>query len=325
MSSAGDKTTGFSSAWKVLGSVTASVTAILGTAYGAIHFGKSIIASSESLSDRWARTTQGLTNAWDVFKNSIATADFSNLISDMKKAVQIGQEYADIMDEIEDRNRGVSIAESKARLKLSQLRMKMNDVNLTPKGRAAYAEEIKKTELELASIREGIKQDEYNATFKNVSETKNLNEATVKEFIEYKGNTKEKVRLADEYNKKLRDLNALSKTIVTPYGEVQKTPAEKLQIKKLQDEIRATSVDIVDMANVLNKLSPEQIKTLTEVSKGLYEAQAAGSEAIENEQKKQDKLEKTETKAIEAKKTKLEEFTEKVKQAREKIEDLTSQ
>lgn len=317
-----NKGAGFSGVWSKIGGIVSTVSGAIASAYGAIKFGQSIIASSESLSDRWAKTTTGLTFAWDSFKNSIATADFSNLFTNMRNAIKLGQEYAETLDNIEDRQRGLTVAEAKAQKELSDLRVKMNDVNLTAKGRQAYADAIIKKEQELANLRVGIAKDDLAAYTKTIVGIKNVSQADLEAFIEFKGNTEEKVALADEYNKKLRELNALNKEVATPYGTVPKTPETIRQIQSLQAEIKATDASIVSMANVLNKISPKEIETLTQKTVEYYNAQANVSQVVESTLNKQNKLELKEQKVSEQQLTNLEKYKAEIEKLRNKIEDL---
>lgn len=64
---------------------------------------KGAIASTQATADAWEKATAGLKATWDEFLQSIATADFSNLINNMANAYEQGQRLAEIMDDLGDK------------------------------------------------------------------------------------------------------------------------------------------------------------------------------------------------------------------------------
>lgn len=64
---------------------------------------KGAIASTQATADAWEKSTAGLKATWDEFLQSIATADFSNLINNMANAYEQGQRLSEIMDDLGDK------------------------------------------------------------------------------------------------------------------------------------------------------------------------------------------------------------------------------
>ncbi|MFZ4548000.1 MAG: hypothetical protein ACOYN4_11225, partial [Bacteroidales bacterium] len=281
------------SIWGKATGIFAVASGAMASIYGVIKAGQAVIASSEALSDKWEKTVTGLTFGWENFKTSIATSDFSNLLTNMQRAIKAGREYAEVMDLLEDKRRGATVSESKAALELSQLRIVMNNVNLTDQARAAYTQIIIDKEKELANVRADINKTDLEATTNAIVAKKNISKVELENFIAFQGTTEEKVKLADEYNAKVERLASMNKVQAASYGYVAvKTKEEIAAQTKLAQEIQNTSSEVKAMGKVVKNISPAEIELLTQKTVDYYQAAASVSENVERYYKKQDGLEK---------------------------------
>lgn len=77
----------------------------LGTAFGAASLAaegfNQVIERNDTIGDEFGRTTESMSSAMDTFLNSLAKADFSNFIDDMKNAISTARELYDAEDDLQ--------------------------------------------------------------------------------------------------------------------------------------------------------------------------------------------------------------------------------
>lgn len=77
----------------------------LGTAFGAASLAAEgfhqVIERNDTIGDEFGRTTESMSSAMDTFLNSLARADFSNFIDDMKNAISTARELYDAEDDLQ--------------------------------------------------------------------------------------------------------------------------------------------------------------------------------------------------------------------------------
>ena len=91
-------------AFKLMGGAVAaafSVSAI-------IAFGKAVVSSTDAGADAMERFKMGAQSAFTFLKQSIATMDFSNILTGFEDAYEAGKKFADSLDELEDRRRALA-------------------------------------------------------------------------------------------------------------------------------------------------------------------------------------------------------------------------
>ncbi len=109
---------------------------------GVINLVKDLAKQNQSLGDAWNRMTAGMTAAWDVFKTSLAATDFSNLLSNMREASRLARDLYDALDAMGEINTAYNIASSEQLERINELRVRLQDANLTEKERLAAGEEL---------------------------------------------------------------------------------------------------------------------------------------------------------------------------------------
>lgn len=253
--------------------------AAIGGVWGALRIGKSVIDSAESSSDRFAVTMGKAKSAFEFFQKSLATGDFSNFFKNMKQAIEAGAEYARQLDEIEDRNRALTIAEAEVNIeKQTQLKI-LRDATKTDEERIAAGNKIIQQENELMRLRVSIAEQAKNAridSFKALGITEETVIANLKEYESNKGI----ISQADEYNERLKLRSQL--TQIYANTTIPLTEKEKQTFKELNDQISATDKSVIafaDLRSKYTKLSGKELDELTKLYVDLYNAQASADEA----------------------------------------------
>ena len=127
-------TKGFTAA---IGQVTALIAAIAGIAKALDKVSK----ANQTFGDKWASFTTGLKGAWDEFARSVASMDFSHLFSRLHEASQAARELYDAVDGMGEIMTAYNISSAKQAKHLAQLRVEMNNQNLSLDERIAKAKE----------------------------------------------------------------------------------------------------------------------------------------------------------------------------------------
>lgn len=138
-------TKGFTAA---IGQVTALIAAIAGIGKAL----ESISKSNQAFGDRWQSFTSGLKGAWDEFARSIASLDFSHLFSRLHEASQAARELYDAIDGMGEIMTSYNIASAEQAKHLAQLRVEMNNQNLSLDERIEKAKEYLRISKQLESM-----------------------------------------------------------------------------------------------------------------------------------------------------------------------------
>jgi len=129
---------------KLKGSWVAVTGAIAGVGVamgGLIKFGKDVINSSHTLQDKWEEMSQGMKFAWDKFLSSLASGDFSNLFLNFQKAYDAGVKYAQILDDIAEKQLGYNITQAEDKEKMASLIILMRSRLQTDEQRIEYGKQ----------------------------------------------------------------------------------------------------------------------------------------------------------------------------------------
>lgn len=200
----------------IIGAGAAAI-AGLGAAVGAgiavFRSFQSVIESTRETSGAFKRTMESMKWASSEFFKSIATGDFSNMISNMTEAIKLGAEYRATLQDLDKRIQAQKVATAKGDLEFQELWAKFIDTetNSTAKrieyGKAA----IKIKEDEAQNIKKN-NDIAFEAESKKIAFQTKLGEATVKRFVsEYQQNS-DLIKQAKQYIKAQEDLKELQKS-----------------------------------------------------------------------------------------------------------------
>ena len=293
----------------------------LGALYGVMESGKAIIASSESLSDKYERTIGGLNNGFEVFKNMLANLDFSNFFTNITNAIKLGQEYADFLDTQEDKKRGLNIQEAQSNNELTKLRNSYNSVLLTETQRLVIADRMKVIIRQNGADQKKLADDNLNTTIKKIVETKRLSRAELERFINYKSGDAQIFKDADNYNKLLEERDSYQRSMASGNGMYPIVNQDAVdRTKELNEQLALIPQNVIDAANIQKRLNGNEIKTITGFTIAKIEADTKMEEALNAVDRKADKFNLT----IEKNANKLEKANTKTKELSDSIQILKS-
>lgn len=288
MGEASTKTSGFAGAWKMVGGAAAFASGIFASLYGVINTGAKAIQSSEVVSDRWAKTTAGLSSGWNVFLNSLATWNWDGFLQRMRDAVSAGREYAEVLDLMEDRTRGLTAQHKLQEAEIAKLQLAYWDHNKTAEEKAEIQKKVRDLTAQMREEDKKLAEQNYAALVKNLVDNKKINASALESFILFKGQTEEKVQLVQ----KLIDAENTYNNNVGFLGKDNKVVADAY---KTMIELRVKGVG--KYKDLLKSLGPEEIKQATDLFNAVSDAQTAyytdqanATRKMEQQEGKQEKI-----------------------------------
>ncbi len=274
-----------------------AIGASIGAVVAAWKFFKDTIESTDTSADAFARTIQGATNAYDYFKKSLATGDFTNFFSNMEKAIKLGQDYADQLDEIGNRRRGLNIAEAEANVFIEQQKKILADVTSTNDKRLAAADAIIAKETELMTTRKSIADQAIKARIESFGAL-GINEDILKANLKNFEQNKEIIKQADLYNEALAQRQTLVLEINKAGGKETSTGAFlQKELDKFNQSLSAATPEIIafaEMRSKYTKLNEKELDELTQLYIDSFNAQASADENTQRTAARRSRLLKSE-------------------------------
>lgn len=116
--------------------------AVAAAVTGVIAAVKDLAKQNQVLGDAWNRMSAGMAASWDTFKNAVASMDFSHLISNMREAYNLAKDLYNAVDALDEINAAYAISSSEQLEKINELRVALQDANLSDKERLAKGKEL---------------------------------------------------------------------------------------------------------------------------------------------------------------------------------------
>jgi len=294
---------------KVKGFAMAAGGAVAG-AMAAIKIGEGVIKSSQYATDEWNRSVAGLKNGWGEFMNAVSNMDFSNLIQRISEAAQAGRDYADVVDLMEKRQKGLSSQHKIENEQIAKLRLSYYDHNKTAKEKAAIMNEvIRLTQAQSEADNESARQN-YEGFTSTIIAAKGIKKETLEQYLLFKGTTEDKVKLIE----RLKFVERAYKNNLAASGD-----EGALTKKYYREMIELRVAGVGEMSRIESKLSQKQI----DQARALYDAVAETQTAIyankEGFYRKEEMQLKKEEKAQEKALTGVELLAKKVKDLQEQL------
>lgn len=136
-----------SAAGKMIASLGKTTVALAGVVTAIKVVGKvlnELKDQNQVLADSWGRACEGMTAAMDTVKTSVASLDFSNLISNMAAAVRLAQDLYDAADAMGEITTAYNIGLAQQLGKIDELRLKMKDTSLSEQERVQAGKDLLK-------------------------------------------------------------------------------------------------------------------------------------------------------------------------------------
>jgi hypothetical protein len=213
-------------------------------------FGK-IKSATDTLGTQWDVFMGGMKGATDEFFRTIAAGDWSNFLTNMREAVRVGREYQIILDDLQAKNRALSLLEADYRMEILQTEDVARNVSLSDEERKKAAERRIEIEEELAKKRTQIARQNYEAELTLTTQQTRLSKDRLLEVM--KDIDSETKARAEAYNDQVKLYESLQ------FQSQQQTVGSSPELaKKRQEELQLLKAEI-DGASDAVKLYAEAI------------------------------------------------------------------
>lgn len=146
------ETEGFGKSMKSFGLKAKAIWAAIGVAV--TKFAGQVKDANQKLGDGWAVVTAQMTAAWDTFKQSLASFDFSNFIGNLKEATRSAKELTQALDMSFENTNAARVLSAKQQKELARLEQIFRDQGKSDKERIAAGRRILAINKEINRINE---------------------------------------------------------------------------------------------------------------------------------------------------------------------------
>lgn len=264
---------------------------------------RNTIASTQATGDAFAVMMEGAKGATDHFFQSIASGDWSNLISGMREAVRLAEDYAIAMDSAGDAKDALTYIQAKTGADIMSNKAIIEDPDASKADKAKALEGIGRAEQELKIATEHAKEEfrkAAEAAFRKAIGTDFAHKLTEADFIEYStgygvGRDKE----FNEYSARIKEYQRRAaavntSTAHTPYGAVTttaRTEDAKIAERELQ-AYRDQNKELEAKWQILNRLTDAERQEVVSKFGEAYAAQTALATAQITENRLKRKLDR---------------------------------
>ncbi len=240
-------------------------------------FGK-IKSSTDTLGTQWDVFMGGMKGATDEFFRTIAAGDWSNFLTNMKEAIRVGREYQIILDDLQAKNRALSLIEADYRMEILETEDIARNVSLSDDVRKEAAERRIAIEEELAEKRTKIARQTYEAELMLTTQQTRLSKDRLLEIM--KDIDSETKARAIAYNEQVRQYESLQFIIrqQSVGGSPELFKARQEELQRLKTEIDGASEAVKLYAEALTgtgKTTDEQLDKMVAAYKGLKDAEVS--------------------------------------------------
>lgn len=191
---------------KAFGNAIGAVTKLapaLSAGAAAMAVAKKAMQENQSITDEWARVTEGAKASWEGFVDSIVNADFGSYFSNMGRMIQQARDAADAMDTLGTTQIFSSRAMSEYELKIRQARIVIKDPNSTAEQREAAGRTIEEAQAGKISTAQRLSDDYMQAFAAKLADyvsRKGVN-ASASDFIEQGADGRWQIRKGSLFEK----------------------------------------------------------------------------------------------------------------------------
>lgn len=252
-------------------------------AAGAVSAFNQIKNATDTLGTQWDIFIGGLKGGMNEFWRTIAAGDWSNFTGNMREAIRVGREYQDILDQLQDKKRALSVAEANARKTALQLEDAVRNKNLSDKERIAAAEQRIALEEELTEKRKKLTQQTFENELMITSQQTRLSKERLMEVVaDFDSETRAQAKAYNEQLALLQSLENRKKMALRQGGfqgtSVGLTKDEEEKIVQLKSAINETSEAVKiygDSLRGVGKTTDEQLDKLVSSYVALSDAEVS--------------------------------------------------
>ena len=235
-----------------------------------------IINSNQATGDKFAATMAGLKNAFDTFRVSLATMDFSNFTKNLKSAYNVAYEATMIMDELFERQNSFRIQDVKIKAEIEDLYADMNNVNLSYQKRQEASKKIQVLTEQQSTKQKSIYEDEARAQRLLLEDRTKLSEEQLQFFVDEYNNNREVIQQAAEYlalQDKIKEARNKSRGTQTSYGvtvysdyseEIKKAELDMEAFKLKNSQVLSSIKQVAEITRGYNRSNDELVSNYVE-------------------------------------------------------------
>jgi hypothetical protein len=245
------------------------------TVSGAINATKKIIASTQGTADSFAAAMSGASFSTNALATSIATLDFDNLVEGMTKGYKAGKEYAQILDDIFDRENSLKVIQAEAEAAMARNRTVMLDAGSSAEEKATAASDTRQRsddlyaqQVELINKKIDAEHVYWNSLRKTGDLTEEENKLIEDYLINYSKLTNNQISsindLANAYQKVKDKEDLIIKT-----GNSRQSQNQLIRAQEEFDALYTSSDEVVQkffqVGDVINKIKDEHRTLFTDI------------------------------------------------------------
>ena len=213
----------------------------------------------QEFSDEFNFTVSGMKAAYQEFVNTLYTnKGWSQLIANMKEAYANGRKFAQMLDEIFERNNSLRIAEAELSEEIEQSRIAARNTALSYEERLAAAENAIQKDAQLAQMRKEIAEQEMEANRGILMQKTKMTEADIEYFVNNYNQNRQAIKEAQDYIQQEQDLTGkiASETQVRNY---KRREEYEQTLAGLREGLSAEAAAIVEITKKYNLSNDEMV------------------------------------------------------------------
>lgn len=228
---------------------------VVGLATGVFNLLKNAMLSTQTTGDAISNNMAGWQGAWSKFLRMIATADFSNFISQLTDAYNASKKLAEERDDMFEKENSIRLLKAKQSKEEQELLMIMRDQTKTDKERIAAGQKYKELVIANAELQKKAYNELAEAELENLATQTGVDKEALRSYIENYATPKAEAQRkeAEEYAEAVRAKKLADDQFITYAKAGAQKTAE--QWKQRANEAQA----IIDK-------TPDVVKKFYEVS-----------------------------------------------------------
>ena len=268
----------YQNALKGVGTKLLGFASALGVAFGAAELFKSVLGSTQAIADDFAKNLEGGKQAIDFLSRAIVNLDFSNLIQGMKDAFEEGKRYANVLDEIADRQRSLGIQKLDIEGQIIDQKIIAKNRQLDIKDREAAINKIVELEqLKLDKTSDIAKQGIENE-LSDAAQISGLQTDVIKDFVTNYDDYSQRITNGIELQNKL---NSLITTTQSASGFIVKDYFKRDEALKNLTETEKESIRFAELSNKITDEKRDKIGAAIQLDiEATNEQKRSGEELI---------------------------------------------
>lgn len=258
-------------------------------AAGATYAFNKIMSGTDAMADRFEFAMAGMNNGLDFFWKTLASGDWTNFWSNFKSAIDVGYEYAAMIDAVQDKTRSLTMVESDARAEALKLEEMLKNKGLSNADRLKAGQDRIALEVKLSKTRKKIAEEELAAELLMGAQRTGLSNdqllATAKDI------DSEAKLTAAAYNAKKAQLEKMKRANVqmaggSTYGGGSYIQLEDTaEMKQMRKELEAAPVLVKNYASALSSYGNLTQEMMDRLAAAYVKRNEAENSAAENTKK----------------------------------------